>query len=99
ALLLALLLEDKDPLLVRHDDVGQLIAVEIVDDELRANAGVVVDFVWREGRYAVSVFLGLEPIEHRRLVRTGLAAAVRPPALAGDEVLEAVAVDVHEMEG
>ena len=47
---------------------------------------------------AVAALLGLEPVELGRRVGVGVAlGAVRPPALAGDEVLQAVAVDVHEV--
>ena len=42
----------------------------------------------------------LEPVEHRGVVAIRIAgAAVRPEALAGDDVLEAVAVHVDEIDG
>ena len=42
----------------------------------------------------------LEPIEHGRVVAIRIAgAAVRPEALAGDDVLQAVAVHVDEVDG
>ena len=42
----------------------------------------------------------LEPVEHRRVVAVRIArASVRPEALAGDDVLEPVAVHVDEVDG
>src|SRR5439155_24779720 len=83
------------PLLIRDDDVREAVAVDVADPELCADAGIRVDYVWPEADAAVFLLLGLEPIEHRRPVGTRLAAAVRPPALAGHQVFEAVATDVH----
>ncbi len=42
---------------------------------------------------------GLEPVEPGGFVGAGLALAVRPEPLAGDQVLEAVAVDVGGDQG
>src|SRR5206468_1419605 len=43
--------------------------------------------------------LGLEPVQHGRGIRVRVAlGAVGPPALAGDEVLESIAIDVHAVQ-
>ena len=48
---------------------------------------------------AVGAAAGLEPVEPGGLVGAGLAPAVRPEPLAGDQVLQAVAVDVGGDQG
>ena len=86
-------------LLVRHDHIELPVAVDVVHHELRADAAVVVDDHRRELGHSVAIALHLQPVDHRRLIRTGFALAVAPPALAGDEVGLAVAVDVLEVCG
>src|SRR5262249_10518324 len=105
---LPLLHEDEDPLLVRHDHVRELVAVDVLDGELGADPGVDVDDHGREpDKCAVRLLVlaldrdlvRLEPIKHGRPVGAGLGAAVRPPALAGDQVLHPVAVDIDAVHG
>src|SRR5262245_460617 len=96
AILLAPLLEQEDALLVGDHNVEQLVAIEVIDNELCANTRVVINGVREEGDDAVGRLLGLEPVEHRGHVGTLLAlSAVRPVTLAGHQVLDAVAIDVN----
>src|SRR5205807_7905752 len=98
-LLLPHLLDHEGALLVAGDDAEQAVAVDVGDRELRADAGVVVDDVRRERDDAVAL-LRLEPVDERRRVRIGVALrAMCPPALAGDEILQTVAVDVDAVHG
>ena len=93
------LLEQEHALLVGRDDIEQAVAVEVGDDELGADAALVVDLARGEGDLAVGAAAGLEPVEPGGLVGAGLALAVRPEPLAGDQVLEAVAVDIGGDQG
>ena len=48
------LLEHEDALLVGRDDIEQAVAVEVGDDELGADAALVVDLARGEGDLAVA---------------------------------------------
>src|SRR5262249_1066544 len=83
-LLASHLLEPQHAVFVGRHHVEEFIAVDVGDDELRTDAGIVVDLVRHEANQAVAAFLGLEPVELRGGVRVGIAfGSVRPPALAG----------------
>ena len=91
---------DEDPLLVGDDDVGEAVAGRIGRRHLDADAGVVVDELRDELRLAGSGAGGAEPIEDRRGRRLRITVgAVGPEALAGDDVVESVAVDVGDVDG
>src|SRR5438132_10620934 len=93
------LLEQEHALLVRDHDVRQLVAVHVLNNKLRADARVVVDLVRYELDDTVLAAPGLEPVQHGGIIRGNIAVrSVGPPAFASDQVLEAVAVDVHVME-
>ena len=52
-----------------------------------------------EARDAVGAPFGFEPVKTRRCVGVGVALRpVRPPAFAGDQVFEPIAVDVDEVQ-
>ncbi len=68
------LLEEEYAFFVGRYDVEQAVAVEIGDDELGADAALVVDFMRGEGGVAVGAFGGLEPEEPGGLVGAGLVA-------------------------
>jgi hypothetical protein len=89
-----------DPLLVRHNDVQQAVAVEIADPELRTDARIIVDQVGHEANHTVGGFLSFEPVKHARAIGAGVAlGTVRPPAPAGDQILEAVAIEIGTHQG
>src|SRR5665213_141414 len=91
--------EDERALFVGRHDGGVFVAVDGLGEHLGADARIVVDFVGGPRHLAVVAFK-LEPIEYRRRMRLCVAVgAVGVIALAGDDVLEAVAVNVHEVDG
>ena len=95
----SLRLREEDDGFVADGDVGPAIPLQGPHVQLRADAGIVVDQV-RDVVGARLVAHQAEPIEHGRGVRLGIALrAVRPETLAGDDILEAVAVDVGEDKG
>src|SRR5438552_4819130 len=85
------------PALVADDDVGFAVAVGIFGDDLGADAAVGVDQVGFEVRLAGLVADQFEPIQHGIAFGVGVAVgAVRPVALAGEDVFHAVAVHVDQ---
>ena len=86
------------PLLVADDDVRKAITIRVRRDDLRAHTRVVVDLIRDPVHGLVRAARELEPIHDRRrrrfLVATG---TVCPEAFAGDDVFQAIAVDVHEI--
>src|SRR6056297_3512501 len=92
---LLLLEKDEDAHLVAHDDVHFPIAIDVTRGDLRSDTGAIVDQVRNELGAAFSVSLQLEPVEDGRGVGLEiLEGTVCPAALAGDEIHEAVSVDV-----
>lgn len=81
--------------LIADDDVGKLVAIRIAGDDLRAHARIVVDQLRNESHFA-ALADRLEPIQDRGIERAGIVLAMGPEAFAGDDVLDAVAVDVGE---
>ena len=97
--LLPLLHVDEDALLVGDDDVGQAVACRIGGGHLHTDAGIVVDQVRHELRLAGSGPRAAKPIDHRRCRWFGIAAwSVGPVPLAGDDVVEPIAVDVGHVD-
>src|SRR4051812_36397574 len=96
-----LLDEGEDAAFVADGDVEKAIAVEIGDDELRADAGVVVDEVRLEGHgLRRGIADSAEPIQDGGSGGFGVAMrAVGPVALAGDDIEDAVAIDIGENGG
>ena len=91
--------EDERALFVAHDEIRTAVAVHIRHADLPAHARVAVDKV----RHPVHGFVGvahkLEPVEHRGIGRAGIrAGAVRPDAFAGDDVLQPIAIHVHQFD-
>ena len=98
--LLRLIAEDERALLVADNKVRPAIAVHVRDADLPAHAGVVVNEVRHPVHGLVGVAREAEPVEHRRVRRAGVGTGtVRPEALAGDDVLQPVAVHVHQLDG
>jgi hypothetical protein len=93
------LLQQEHAFLVGRDDIEQAVAVEVGHDELGADAALVIDLARGEGDLAVGAARRLEPVEPGGLVGAGLAPAVRPEPLPGDQVLQAVAIDVRSDQG
>lgn len=60
---------EKNPLLVRHDDIGLFVIVQIHRRHLSAHAGMVINQVRRETRRPVRAAFEFKPIQHRRRVR------------------------------
>ena len=90
--------EDEDPLLVAHHDVRQTITVVVHRLHLGANPRSVVDDVGHEVYRPVGPSLQLEPVKHRRGAGVGIARRpMCPETLAGHDVLESVAIDVHQI--
>ena len=86
-------------MLVRDDDVGLGVLVHLAGEELGADAAVGVDASRDERGGAGGVAVQLEPIKHRVGVRFVVALdAVGPAALAADDVGQAVAVHVAELD-
>jgi hypothetical protein len=82
---------------VRHDHVWSAVLVDVARRHLGADAAVGVDLLRLEGGSALAVTRELEPVEHRRRVRLRIALdAVGPTPLAGEDVEQAVAVDIDE---
>jgi hypothetical protein len=96
---LPLLREDEDARFVADDDVGQLVAIHIADLHIDADAAFGIDEVRDEIDAAFAIALRLIPIDDAVAALVGVVAVVRPVALAGDDVLDAVAVDVREVRG
>src|SRR5580765_3192847 len=96
--LVADLLEVIDTVFVGDDDVEETVGVHVVDFELSADTAVVVEDMFGPNWLPATAGRGfageLEPGDFRRLVFAGVAAVVGVVALAGDEVGEAVAVDI-----
>ena len=98
--LLARLRVNEDSLFVGDDKVGQAVAGRIGRGHLNADAGVVVDELRDELRLAGGGTGAAEPIEHRRGRRLRITVGtVGPESLAGDDVVEAVAVDIGDVDG
>ena len=76
-----------------------MVAVDVTDLDVGADAGVGVDEVGDEVDAAFAVALGLIPVEDAVAVFVGVVAVVGPVAFAGDDVFDAVAVDVGEVGG
>ena len=93
--LLANLFEVVDALLVRGNDIQQLVAVDIGDLELRSDAAVMIELMADPVGPAVFA-LQFEPEKDSWLIAARIMAAVSPPAFAGDEVHEPVTVDVGQ---
>src|SRR6266705_145575 len=84
-----LLDEQENTFLIRYDDVGKAVAIDIGHFKLGADSGIVVDLMRREADQSIRAALGLEPVERRRIIRIDVPfRAVRPPALAGHQVFE-----------
>ena len=93
--LLPNLLEVVDALLIRGHDIQPLVAVDIGDLELRSDAAVMIKLMANPVGPAVFA-LQFEPEKNSWLIAAGIIAPVSPPAFAGDEVHEAVTIDVGQ---
>ncbi len=92
------LLEVIHATLVRGDDIQQPIAVHIGHFELRAHAAGMIDFVRNEFGFAVLPHK-LVPIQLARLIVARFVfRRVRPPAPAGYQIGQAVAVNIGQHE-
>ena len=97
--LLRLVHEDERAFLVADDEVGAAVTVHVGEADLAAHAGVVVNEPRHPVHGLVRVAHELEPVSHGGVVAAGVGAgAVRPEAFAGDEVLQPVAVQVHQLD-
>src|SRR5688572_1809732 len=91
--LLALLNEHASSLFVPDQNVGTTVPGNVCGDNLHPHAGVFVGLVADPFHRLVGVALQFEPVDDRRGRRVDVAlGAVGEVALAGDDVLEAVAV-------
>ena len=92
--------EGKDAFFISYDDIDLAIAVKIASGDLSAHSGIVIDEIGDEFSAAVLVPGRPEPIKDGGIVRAGVAAVVGEVALTGDDILNAVAIDidtVHSM--
>ena len=89
-----LLDEHEDAFFVSHNDVHFAIAIEIAGGDLAADAGVVVDLVGHQFGGAIFMAGSLEPVEHGGLFGTGVPSVMSIEAFAGNDVLDAVTINV-----
>jgi hypothetical protein len=96
---------DKRPLFVADNDFREALAIDLGDHDLGADAGVVMDQVRDEFCHpAGAAGFHFIPIEHRRIVDSGIAAGavgfgcMCPMALAGDDILDAIPIDVGKIQ-
>lgn len=97
---------DKGSFLIAGDDFRRGFAIQIADEDLRADAGVGVDLMGDKlGRAAGATPFYFIPIENGGVVYSRVApGAVRlwrvgPITFAGDDVLDAVAIDICQIYG
>ena len=81
-----------------YQDVGEFVGVDVVDADLSADAGVGVGEVG-DPFYAGLGALEGKPVDDCAGVPLGACLVVGPVGFAGDDVGEAVAVDVGEGDG
>src|ERR1700689_4067273 len=95
-----LLEKDKGAILVAYRDVGQAVAIDIAHPYLFAHSRVVVDQMGYVLDGPVGMAHELEPVEQRRSIglRVRAVAPLGPLPLARDDVLEAVAIHVGQVE-
>lgn len=85
---------DERAFLIANDNIRDAIAVEVRRRHLRADAGVVINLVGDELDTFFFVATQLEPIDNRGRFRFFIVVrAVRPEALASEDVGKAVTVD------
>ena len=84
---------------VADDDVWFVVAIEIAGGDLASDAGVVVDQVRDEFDGSIFMAGGAEPVDHGGVVRAWVSAVVGVESFAGDDVLDAVAIDIDAGHG
>ena len=87
--------QDPGPVLARHRQIGAAITIEIAGPNLEAGADLsLVDGVAREAPGGVERVC----IQARSVLATRVVAAVRTDALAGNDLVAAISVQVSEQE-
>ena len=87
--------EDEGAFFVPDNDVGKIVAVDVFDADLAADAGIVVDEVGDEIGRAVRSADEFEPVENSGCGWIRIAGGtVSPEAFSSDDVLETVAIDI-----
>ena len=94
-----LLDKSEDAFFVADNDVRLAVLVEVTCGDLAANAGVVVDEMGREFHGAVLLSSSTKPIENGGVMRAWISAVVGVVALAGNDVLNAIAIDIDAGHG
>src|SRR4029450_223954 len=80
------------------DKVLQTVAVHVPNHSLPSDAGITVGLI-RDKLDLACLSHQLEPVDHGPVVPAGSFGVVRPVRLAGDDVLEPVAVDIEKING
>ncbi len=95
--LLRLVREDKCAQLVADDEIRPAVPIHIAGADLAADSRVVVNQMGHPVHLA-AVAHELEPVEHALLARPGgHRRTMRPVTIAGDDVLEAVAIHIEQL--
>ena len=89
---------DGEPHFVPGNNVWTIVRVEVRDSDIDSDTGIVVDEVG-DKLDAIRSPDTAEPVEDGWLIAADVLSIVREPALAGDDVLQAVAIHVRESDG
>ena len=96
---LALLQQQKNAGLVAHDHIHQPVAIHIAGLNIRAHTAVGINEMRNKIHLAAGQAFGFIPVDHAGAALIRIMAVVRPIALADDDVLHAIAVDVGKAGG
>ena len=89
----------EDALFIADNDIELAISVGIHGHDLCADAAVIINQVRYEGRLG-SIALQLKPIKDEWCVRLRITIrTVCPAALARNNVLQSVPIDIHKIDG
>ena len=81
------------------DDVQQTIVVDVHHSQPATDTRFAIGFVRNEIDCAVTVAVKLKPVHNRTGVPHRALRVMRPVGFAGDDIFQAVAIDVGQLHG